>query len=62
MFAYYCLGTTKITQKRMQRLTTYIKPHATTVLSVPTKWCRNALTTHLVEIVMSLHPMYSRQE
>jgi len=48
MPAYFYAWTNNI----RPRLTSYIKPHIITTLSIPTTWRRNAMTIDMVEIMM----------
>jgi len=52
------LGTIKITQNTRRRLTSYIKAHVMTMISIPTTWHRNAMTIDMVEIMTSLRLIY----
>jgi len=50
------LRTTKIAQKHMPSINySYTERHVTTMLSIPTKWRRNAMTIDTTEITTSPH-------
>jgi len=49
MRANSVFGTAKVTRNIGRRLTSYIKPHVTTMLSIPTRWRRNEMTTDMMD-------------